>query len=93
MRLKKEQVQKIGELILKGLKDKKLATFKISEEKVLNRILEIITKDLRVETDLEDEVRRLMEQYKAQIEAGHVDYQKMFQMIKKQLIKERNLVV
>lgn len=93
MRLKKEQIQKISELILKGLKDKKVATFKVSEEKVLNRIVEVITKDLRVESDLDEEVKKMMDKYKAQIDAGHIDYQKMFQMIKKQLIKDRGLVI
>lgn len=93
MRLKKEQIQKIAELILKRLKEKKIATFKVAEEKILNRIQEIIIKDLRVESDLDDEVRKMMEKYKAQIDSGHIDYQKMFQMIKKQLIKDRGLVI
>lgn len=93
MRLKKEQIQKIAELVLKGFKEKKLATFKVSEEKILNRIQEIILKDLRVESDLDEEVKTMMEKYKAQISSGQIDYQKMFQMIKKQLIKDRGLVV
>ncbi len=93
MRLKKEQIQKIAELVLKGFKEKKLAAFKVPEEKILSRIQEIIIKDLRVESDLDEEVKTMMEKYKAQISSGQIDYQKMFQMIKKQLIKDRGLVI
>lgn len=93
MRLKKEQVQKIGELVLKGLLSKKLAVLKVPEEKVLHRIIEIMTHDLQSEDKLDAEVRQLMEKFKTQIASGQMDSQKVFQMIKKQLIKDRNLVI
>jgi hypothetical protein len=93
MRLKKEQIQKIAELVIKGLETKKVATFKAPKEKILGRTIDIITVNLAAEDRLDDEVRRLMEQYKTQIEKGQVDRQKVFQMIKKQLVKERNLVI
>lgn len=93
MRLKKEQVQKIGELILKGLLSKKLAVLKVPEEKLLHRIIEIMTHDLQSEDKLDAEVRQLMEKFKTQIASGQMDSQKVFQMIKKQLIKDRNLVI
>ncbi len=93
MRLKKEQIHKIAELVIKSLQAKKLVTFKVSEEKILSRAIEIMTQNMLMEDKLEDDVRRMMEQYKDQIEKGQVDRQKVFQMIKKQLIKERNLVI
>jgi len=34
-----------------------------------------------------------MKKYEAEIERGHVDYQKMFTMIKKQLVKEREIIL
>jgi uncharacterized protein DUF507 len=93
MRLKKEQIEKISHLVVKGLQAKKLATFKVSEEKILGRIVEIFTNNLLQEDRLDEEVRKLMEQYQDQIAKGQLDRQKVFQMIKKQLVKERNLVL
>jgi len=93
MRLKKEQVQKISELVVKALGRTKAASFKVPEEKILLRVNEIVTHNLVQEDKLDEEVRRLMEQYQNQIAQGQLDRQKVFQMIKKQLVKERNLVI
>ena len=93
MRLKKEQIEKISHLLVKALPEKGNAKFKASEEKIYHKILETITKDLQAEDKLDADVRKMMDQYQAQIRAGQLDSQKVFQMIKKQLIKERNLVI
>ena len=93
MRLKKEQIQKIASLLTTELQKQKAASFKVSEEKIRERIQEIITQNMMEEVKLEDDVRKLMEQYRAQINSGQLDSQKVFQMIKKQLVKERNLVI
>jgi uncharacterized protein len=38
-------------------------------------------------------VRQLLKAYDAQIEQGQVDYQKMFQMVKQKLVRERGLIL
>lgn len=93
MRLKKEQIEKISHLLVKALPEKGKTKFKVPEEKIYHKILETITKDLQAEDKLDADVRKLMDQYQAQIRSGQLDAQKVFQMIKKQLIKERNLVI
>lgn len=93
MRLKKEQIDKIVHLVVKVLQTKKLAAFKVSEEKIFSKISEIIVKNLQEEDKIDDQVRKLMEQYQTQIASGQLDRQKVFQMIKKQLVKEKNFVL
>ena len=93
MRLKKEQVDKISHLVVKALQGKKLATFKVSEGKILTKIFEIIAKNLEEENKIDEQVRKLMEQYQSQIASGQLDRQKVFQMIKKQLVKEKNFII
>ncbi len=93
MRLKKEQIQKLAHLVFNVLRNPKIATFKTHEDKILSRIGEIITANLVEEDRLEEEVRRLMQQYEHQIASGQLDRQKVFQMIKKQLVKEKNIVI
>jgi hypothetical protein len=52
-----------------------------------------VTEELSLEDRLNAEVRALMKNYEAEIERGHVDYQKMFTMIKKKLVQERGLIL
>jgi hypothetical protein len=52
-----------------------------------------ITDELMVEDRLNAEIRDLMKQYESEIERGHVDYQKMFTMIKSKLVRERGLIL
>ena len=52
-----------------------------------------ITEELSVEDRLNAEIRKLMQTYEAEIERGQVDYQKMFSMIKKKLVQEREIIL
>lgn len=63
------------------------------EEALTARVVEVIEQELAVEDRLNQEARELMRQYERQIEDGQVDYQRMFTMIKRQLAKERGVVL
>jgi hypothetical protein len=89
MKLKAPQVKKLAGLILARLKAGKLLRILTSEAKVLAKIEAIIFADLKVEEDIEREARAMMDKYRAQVESGAIDYQKMYGMIKKQLIKDK----
>mgnify|MGYP003343629110 CR=1 FL=1 len=52
-----------------------------------------ITDELSVEDRLNAEVRQMLKAYDKQIEQGQVDYQKMFQMVKQKLVRERGLIL
>lgn len=93
MRLSKEQIEKISRLILENLKKKELILFKASEDVVLERIIEIITADIKKEDELDREVERILSQHTGEIESGRIDYRKMFNMIKHKLARERGIVL
>ncbi len=93
MRLKKEQIHVIGQKILKDLEAKKLALLKADRAKILERIERAISDDLLAEARLDEEVKTIMEQYRSAIASGQMNQQEVFQKIKKQLIKERKLVI
>ncbi len=93
MRLSKEQIEKIARLILENLKKKELILFKASEDVVLERIIEIITADIKKEDELDREVERILSQHTGEIESGRIDYRKMFNMIKHKLARERGIVL
>lgn len=52
-----------------------------------------ITHELAVEDRVNAEVRQLLKAYEQQIEQGQVDYQKMFQMVKQKLVRERGIIL
>jgi len=93
MRLSKEQVEKISRIVLDNLKAKELIIFKVPEETVLNRIVEIFLNDLKAEDELDREVEEILKGYAKEIEAGRMDYRKMFSLTKGKLVKERGIVL
>lgn len=93
MRLKKNQIQRLAEGILENLCQHEAVTLSVSREKIVGFIEQLITEDLMVEDRLNDEVRQILDQYTDEIEKGRVDYHRMFQMIKRKLVRERNLVL
>lgn len=52
-----------------------------------------MTEELSVEDRLNAEVRQLMKTYENDIERGHVDYHKMFTMIKSKLVRDRGIIL
>jgi hypothetical protein len=52
-----------------------------------------ITSELSVEDRVNAEVRQLLKAYEEQIDRGQVDYQKMFQMVKQKLVRERGIIL
>jgi len=93
MRLTKQQTEEISKVILKKLKGMDMVTFNAPEDKVLHRIVEIITKDLMVEEELDREVKKFLETYEADFKSGKLEYMKMFNKIKEKLVKERDLTI
>lgn len=92
MRLSETQIRNICQKILQVLKTEHLIQFKVGEPDVLTKMVEIFAKDLRVEDDINKEAEKLLQQYAAKM-GGGIDKEKMFQMIKKQLIKDKKVVI
>jgi hypothetical protein len=65
----------------------------IEKEKLISLIENIFTADLMAEEALNQEIREIMKTYADQIDKGDIDYNRMFQMIKQKLAKERNLTL
>ena len=93
MKLKKEEITKISRLIVMHLTTAKLLELKIGEDKVVSRIEGIIGKNMDEEAAIEEQVKKLMDQYSDQIASGAIDPQKAYMMIKKQVAKERKFVL
>ncbi|NDD04546.1 MAG: DUF507 family protein [Proteobacteria bacterium] len=78
--------------MLLGLKAKQLIQLKKPAQEVLAKMQEIFIKDLKVEDDINREAEKILAQYEAQM-GDKIDRQKMFQMIKKQLVKDKGVIL
>ncbi|HDZ62331.1 MAG TPA: DUF507 family protein, partial [Nitrospirae bacterium] len=79
--------------IIEGLSEKKLIGLKTSKDEVISSTDSLILDELMVEDRLNKEVRDLLQQYDSQIEEGQLDFQKLFDLTKRKLIRERNIIL
>ena len=92
MRLKEFQVKQICQKVLLTLRSKQLIVLKRKEAEVLAKMEEIFIADLKVEDDLNREAEKILAKYEAEM-GDKIDRHKMLTMIKRQLVKDRNLVI
>ncbi len=93
MRISKERILVISRSLAENLLKEGLITYHSKKELLVSKIESVVIDELQVEDRLNVEVKEIMKRHEKEMEAKGADYQKMFQMIKRQLIKERNLIV
>ena len=93
MRLRKEMVQHIAQVMAKKLTERGYVTYEGNLRNLEALFTNVIIDDLSVENRLNEEVREILEQHQEKIDRGNIDYHKMFLMIKRKLAQERGLVL
>lgn len=93
MRLKKERIAALAQILVDHLTEQHLIRPEAPKADLVSSLEQIITDELLIEDRLDAEVRQILDTYKAQIDQGQVDERKMFLMIKKQLAKERGMIL
>jgi hypothetical protein len=93
MRLRKKLIDYVAQTVTASLLDKELLTLDGSEETLTAEIRRLITEDLLVEDRLNEEVKNILRAHTSEIDRGNIDYARMFAMVKKQLVKERGLIL
>lgn len=81
-----------GEIIEELLK-KEMVELKVSREQAATVLEELILYELMAEDRINQEVREMLKQFDSEIEKGRLDYRKLFDLTKKKLVKERNIVL
>ena len=92
MRLSEFQVKQVCQKLLLGLRAKQLVELKKPEREILAKMAEMFIKDLKVEDDINREAEKILTQYETQM-GDKIDRQKMFRMFKKQLVKDKNVII
>ncbi|OGW43608.1 MAG: hypothetical protein A2132_00690 [Nitrospirae bacterium RBG_16_43_11] len=93
MKFKKERVVILSINIIEGLIKNGFIAQSAPKEELVKKVQNTITDDLMVEEKLNEEVREILKSYSKQLEQESVNYQKMFQMVKDKLVKERGIIL
>lgn len=93
MRLSSERVRHMVESLISRLQEEGHLELVGERKGFVEALDQAITHELSAEDRVNAEVRRLLRAYEHQIEQGQVDYQKMFQMVKQKLVRERGIIL
>jgi len=93
MKLRREYIEFISERVVDRLVKKGSIQLQVDHKMVQARISQTIMDDLKVEDELDEEVRQILEGYTQQMRQQHIEYHEMFQRIKHKLAQERNLIL
>jgi hypothetical protein len=93
MRLVHGRIEMIARAIVQRLVAQRAIAVHVPEAELIAHVTALIERELAVEDQLNQEVRELLKQYQRQIDSGQVDYQRVFTMVKRQLAKERGVII
>lgn len=93
MRLKPEKIEDLARKIVAEFKTHPEMALRVSEEDIIHEIKNIITMDLEREDKLEDEVRQILKQHMNRVTREDISYINLVRKAKKQLAKERGLIL
>lgn len=92
MRLPREYVAYMAKQILKRLTDAKLIQYDQAEY-VHEVMTQVMLEEIGVEDHINEEVRKILEEYDGQMREMGVSYEDMFKKVKRQLVRERNIIL
>jgi hypothetical protein len=93
MRLNTIRIHQMAATVIERLEAQGLLQIQGKTDLVVQQLETAITTELQVEDRLNADVREMLKQFDQEFAAGRADYQKMFSMVKKKLIKERDIVL
>lgn len=93
MRLRRDYIEYLSKRLAQHLVQKEVVELHVEPKVLQARISHTIINDLKVEDELDEEVRRILDGYAHQMRQQHISYHEMFQKVKHKLAKERNLIL
>ena len=79
--------------VVEHLLSQKMIKPLISRNELIQNVEQALIEEGSIEDRLTAEVREIMKGYSEQIEKGEADYNRLFQMIKQKLAKERGIIL
>jgi hypothetical protein len=92
MQLPREYVAYMAKQLLKRLSAEGLIQFE-QPEYVTEVITQVMLDEIAVEDRINDEVRKILEQHEGEMKQVGASYEEMFKKVKRQLVRERKVVL
>ena len=92
MHLPREYVAYMAKQVLKRLRDQSLVQYD-QPDFVTEVITQVMLDEVGVEDRLNDEVRKILEEHGDEMKRVGASYEEMFKKVKKQLVKERKVII
>lgn len=92
MKISNKLIDRLVRSVIRDLKEQNTITFKEKEEKVIQRALAIIANEYTRESQLDNEVNKMMDDLERQNQ-GEFQRYKMFPLLKKRLAKEKGIIL
>ena len=93
MRIPETWIPFLANKIIECLTENDWIKQNVSEKILIIRATEIMLEELTVEDRLNDEVKELLKSFNNVIENKQMDYNNLFEMTKRRLVKERNIII
>ena len=93
MKLSKERIVGLAGLLVEKLTAVGMLEPVVDRKALVASLDRVITCELSVEDRINAEAKELMRKYEAEIARGHLNEHQIFQMIKKQLVKEKGVIL
>ncbi len=92
MRLSPDEIQYISRKIVKTLtSDRRIEVD--DKEQVVEGIARVITEELHVEDRLNEEVREVLIEHSQQMDRSDITYSEMFKKVKRELAKQKGIIL
>ena len=92
MALPREFVAYLAKQILKRLLEAKLIEYD-QPEYVLEVITQVMLDEVLIEDKINDEVRKILEEHGQEMKLMGASYEEMFKKVKKQIVRERQVIL
>ena len=93
MKLTKERVAGLAGLLVEKLTIGGMLEPVVDRKALVASLNRVITDELSVEDRINAEAKELLRKYEAEIARGRLNEHQIFQMIKKQLVKEKGVIL
>ncbi len=93
MRLKPYEIERLAIKLATVLKETHAIEPIVSDQAMINGLVMIITKELSLEDQINVEVEKMLAKYENQFESGQLDRQKMYHLIKNQIVKDKKVIL
>jgi len=93
LKLNKERIASLSHRLVDHLADGEYLSLNLERPELARILDQVITEELAQEDRLNEEVERILKAYESEIDKGNLDYRKMFQMTKKQIARDRGIIL